>query len=61
MSDTDDEKCTCQAPKWCGATKSDVIRISMTMGMMLNGEQAEAEWDRAQSLRRERGMVLTDE
>jgi hypothetical protein len=21
----DDEKCTCQAPRWCGATRSDVI------------------------------------
>lgn len=54
----DDEKCTCQAPAWCGATKADVIRQSMTRGMLLNREQAEADWDRAQSIRRERGMVL---
>ncbi len=54
----DDEKCTCQAPRWCGATRRDVIRVGMSKG--LNADQAEADFDSAQAIRRERGMVIEE-
>lgn len=58
--DENEEKCTCLAPAWCGATKSEVISSLMNGGMLLNREQAEAEWSRAQAIRRQSGMVLAE-
>lgn len=44
----DDERCTCQAPDWCGATKGDIVHDLMTTGMRLDRPQAEALWREAQ-------------
>ena len=47
----DDERCTCRAPAWCGATKGDVVHDLMTHGMRLDRPQAEAIWRQAQGSR----------